>query len=156
MLHSKQLLSRLELGILPPFTVCLPLQKAVGLLLGLSAIYRERHLGRSRLTAPYSVSIRRYPVGRYLAYRKCVNRPAYTQSLIYRVYLLIPEFTSGSVPQPRTRKQPTGFTIYGLTRQATRQHLLSNPDFTDMLLSPRGFRMRLVGCLTSHCRSDDF
>jgi hypothetical protein len=43
-----------------------------------------------------------------------------------------------------------------LTRQATRQQLLPNPDFTDMLLSPRGFRMRLVGCLTSQRRSDDF
>ena len=61
-----------------------------------------------------------------------------------------------SVSQPQTRIQPTGFTIYGLTRQATRQHLLSNPDFTDMLLSPRGFRMRLAGCLTCNCRSDDF
>ncbi len=142
MLHSKQLLSRLELGILPPFTVCLPLQKAVGLLLGLSAICRERHLGRSRLTAPYSVSIRRYPVGRYPAYRRCVNRPAYTQSFLYWVYPLIPVLTSGSVPQPQTRIQPTGFTIYGLTRQATRQHSLSNPDFADMLLSLRGFRMR--------------
>lgn len=29
-----------------PFTMCHPLQKAVRLLLGLSAIYRERHLGR--------------------------------------------------------------------------------------------------------------
>lgn len=156
MLHSKQLLSKLELGILPPFTVCLPLQKAVRLLLGLSAIYRERHLGRSRLTAPYSVSIRRYPVGRYPAYRRCVNGPAYNQSFQYWVYPLMPVFTSGSAPQPQTRKQPTGFTIYGLTRQATRQQLLSNPDFTDMLLSPRGFRMKLVGCLTSHRRSDDF
>jgi site-specific recombinase XerD len=45
----------------------------------LSAIYRERHLGRSRLTVSYSVSIRRYPVGHYPAYRRCVNRPAYTQ-----------------------------------------------------------------------------
>ncbi|WP_176772786.1 hypothetical protein [Sporomusa acidovorans] len=43
---------------------------------------------------------------------------------------------------PQTRIQPTGFTIYGLTRQVTRQQALSNPDFTDMLLSPRGFRMK--------------
>ena len=106
--------------------------------------------------APYSVSIRRYPVGRYPAYRRCVNGPAYIQSNIYWVYPLIPVFTSGSVPKPQTRIQPTGFTIYGLTCQATRQHLLSNPDFTDMLLSPRGFHMKLVGCLTSHRKSDDF
>gem|GEM_PF-6296259 len=141
MLHSKQLISKWEIGILSPFTMCQPLQTAVGLLLGLSAIYRQRYLGRSRLTAPYSVSIRRYPVGRYPAYYRCVNGPAYTQSLIYWRYPLIPDFI-WQRPKPQTRIQPTGFTIYGLTRQATRQQALSNPDFTDMLLSPRGFRMR--------------
>ena len=115
-----------------------------------------RHLGRSRLTASHSVSIRRYPVGPCPAYRRCVNRPAYSQSFIYWGYPLISEFKSDSVIKPQTRIQPTGSTIYGLTRQATRRRVPSNPDFTDMLLSPGGFRMRLVGCFTSRRRSDDF
>ncbi|HWQ71314.1 MAG TPA: hypothetical protein VN370_03240, partial [Desulfitobacteriaceae bacterium] len=34
----------------------------------------------------------RYPVGRYPAYRRCVNRPAYTQSSLYWGYPLIPDF----------------------------------------------------------------
>jgi len=46
-----------ELGILPSFTMCFPLQKAVGLLLGLSAIYRWQYLGRSRLTTPVGIRL---------------------------------------------------------------------------------------------------
>ena len=94
-----------ELGILPSFTMCFPLQKAVGLLLGLSAIYRWRYLGRSRLTTPYSVSIRGYPVGRYPAYHRCVNGPAYPQSFLYWGYPLIPECPAAFLAQTRIQPQ---------------------------------------------------
>ena len=98
MLHSKQLLSKWELGILPPFTMCFPLQKAVRLLLGLSTIYRWRYLGRSRLTAPYSVSILRYPVGRYPVYRRCVNGPVYLQSQLLAIFIIDNQY--GFIIQP--------------------------------------------------------